>query len=158
MRLIIDLFFEQSDKHVEEQLDWFQNKVTLLAQSAKTRIFAAVNERRSELAAKIPLVASSRMQPAYDASKGERGSGIKKRILDRLQPTAIEAAQPIYTTIQADLLEGLNDLEAIINGMFRELAQAAEEQARIVAHNANIEVDEAASDPVNEDLLTSIPI
>ncbi len=78
-------------------------------------------------------------------------------MLNRLQPAAIEAAHPIYTTIQADLLEGLNELEIIMSGMFQQLAKAAEEQAKIVAHNANIEVNEAATDPVMISLLNSIP-
>lgn len=158
VRLIIDLIFQRKDMSVEEQLTWFQDKVALLAQTAKTRVLAAVRDRRSELAAKIPLVVQSRMQPSYKASKGESGSGIKKRILDHLQPAAVESARPIYSTIQADLLEGLSELESIINRMLGDLAQAAQEQAKIVAHNANIDVTEAATDPVMVDILNSIPI
>ena len=97
------------------------------------------------------------MQPAYHGSKGESGKGLKVRMLNRLQPAAIEAARPIYTTIQADLLEGLNELEIVMSGMFQELAKAAEEQAKIVAHNANIEVNEAATDPLLISLLNPIP-
>ena len=157
VRLLIELLFQRTDKQVEEQLVWFQKKVDLLAQAAKARVLTAVSERRSELAAKIPTVALNRMQPAYKGSKHEGGKGLKIRMLNRLQPTAIEAARPIYTTIQADLLEGLNDLEIIMSGMFQQLAKAAEEQAKIVAHNANIEVNEAAIDPVYVGLLDSIP-
>lgn len=158
VRLIIDLIFQRKDTSVEEQLTWFQDKVALLAQTAKTQVLAAVRDRRSDLAAKIPLVAQSRMQPSYKVSKGESGSGIKKRILDHLQPAAVESARPLYSTIQADLLEGLNELESIINRMLGDLAQAAQEQAKIIAHNANIDVTEAATDPVMVGLLNSIPM
>lgn len=157
VRLIIELLFHRTDQQVEEQLVWFQAKVALLAQGAKTRILTAVSERRSELAAKIPTVALHRMQPAYKGAKSESGMGLKIRMLKRLQPAAVEAAQPIYTTIQADLLEGLHELELIISGMFRDLAKAAGEQAKIVAHNANIEVTEATTDPVFMGLLDSMP-
>ena len=105
----------------------------------------------------MPLVAKGRMQPAYDNAKNESGAGMKRRILDHWDPAAREAAHPIFTTIQADLLEGTKDLEIIIIGMLRELTQAAEEQARIVAHNANIDVDDASIDPTIADLLNSMP-
>lgn len=82
---------------------------------------------------------------------------MKKRILALLEPKAVESAPPIYSTIQADLLEGLNNLEIIVIGMFRNLTQAAEDHARTVAHNANIDVDEASIDPVIADLLDSVP-
>lgn len=158
VRLIIELIFERKDTSVEEQLTWFQDKVALLMQTAKTRVLAAVRDRRSDLAAKIPLVAQSRMQPSYKASKGESGSGIKKRILDHLRPAAVESARPIYSTIQTDLLEGLNELESIINRMLGDLAHAAHEQAKIVAHNAHIGVNEAATNPVWVELLNSMPL
>jgi Dynamin family len=157
VHLITDLLLKRQDDRLNSQLAWFQDKVSLLAQSAKDKVFAAVRERRSELAAKMPLVAKGRMQPAYGKSKGESGSGMKRRILSHVEPVALESAQPIFSTIQIDLLEGLKDLEIILTGMFRGLTQAAEDQARIVAHNANIDVDEAAIDPTIADLLKSVP-
>jgi hypothetical protein len=156
-RLIIDLLFKRQDDRLESQLTWFQDKVSLLAQAAKDRVVAAVRERRTDLAARMPLVARGRMQPSYDKAKAESGTGMRRRILDHLEPAAIESAQPVFGTIQTDLLEGLKDLEIIIVGMFRDLTQAAEEQARIVAHNANIDVDEASIDPAIAALLRSIP-
>jgi len=67
---------------------------------AKDKVFAAVRERRSELAAKMPLVAKGRMQPAYGKAKDESGSGMKRRILNHVEPAAFESAQPIFSTIQ----------------------------------------------------------
>lgn len=157
VRTIVELTFHRRSEGVEEQLKWFTDKIAVLAQEASGRVRAAVRERRSELAAKMPLVAQSSMRPAYEACRDESGRGMKRRILDCLQPRALESARPIYHTIQVDLVEGLNDLEAIILGMFRSLAQAGDEQARIVAHNANIDVDSAAQDPDILGLLRSMP-
>lgn len=157
VRLVVELILKRTSEGVEDQLRWFQDKVAALAAEATSRVRAAVRERRTELAAKMPLVAKERMEPAYHASRGERGPGMKRRILEHLEPTAIQSARPIYSTIQADLVEGLKDLEAIIVGMYRTLAEAAEEQARIVAHNSNIDAGNAARDPVVTGILSSMP-
>lgn len=157
VRLIVELLFNRTDESIEKQLSWFQDKISTLATTAQNEVLAAVRERRMELAANMSIVAKQRMQGAYDAAKNERGPGMKKRILRLLEPVAIESAQPIYSTIRADLLEGLKDLELIIVGMFRNLTLAAEEHAQNVAHNANIDVDQAAMNPVISDILASAP-
>jgi hypothetical protein len=156
VRLIIDLLFHRKNELMERQLAWFQDKIKLLAQSAQNRILSAVTQRRSELAVKIPLVARNYMIPAYNDAKNESGRGMKARILDRISEAAVQAAPPIYDTIQKDLLEGLRDLDAVILGLFEELARSSKEQAGIVAHNAGIDIDEAAIDPVLHDLLASL--
>lgn len=155
--LVVEMAFGRNVDSMSDQLRWFQDKLASLAAESTSRVRAAVRERRSDLAARMPMVARSRMDPAYQASRDEAGPGMKRRILERLQPTAAESAQPIFSTIQADLVEGLADLEAMVSGMFRHLVQAAAEQARIVAHNANVDVDEAAHDPVLKRLLESMP-
>lgn len=161
IRLIIRIIFKrESEAGVEEQLNWFDQKVSLVSKAATGRVLSVVRERRSELASKIPVVARGMLQPAYDASKGERGKGMKRRILDILIPAANRSARPIYDTIQADLVEGLGDLEAVIIGMYAELAQTAEEQARIVAHNANIDAgdEDPELDPIVAEILETCPV
>jgi hypothetical protein len=157
VRLVIQLTFRRTSDEVEDQLRWFQDKVAMLATAATNQVRTAVRERRNDLAAKMPMVAKDMMRPAYESARGESGPGMKARILNHLKPTALRSAQPIFNTIQADLVEGLADLEAIIVGMFRTLVQAADEQARIVSHNANIDVDSAAQDPEIVALLCSMP-
>lgn len=157
VRLIIELLLNQKNEGIEAQLAWFQDKVSLLAQAAKDQVLAKVKECRSELAAKMPLVALSSMKPSYDVAKQESGRGMKQRILDHLEPTAIASAPPIYETIRQDLLDGLNNLEIIIVGMFSRLMEAAIKQVDIVVDNANIDVEAAAVDPVISDLIKSIP-
>jgi hypothetical protein len=156
VRLIIDLLFNKKDDSMEKQLEWFEDKVSLLVKTANDKILAAVRERRQELAATMPLIAKERMRPAYNDAKQEIGRGMKGRILEKLIATAHISAQPIYSTIQTDLLEGLKDLESNIDGMLRELARTAEEQAQTVAHNANIEIEDVPIDPVIDALLKSI--
>ncbi len=156
VRLIIDLLFNKKDDSIEAQLRWFQEKVSLLVKTANDKILATVRERRRELAATMPRVAKERMRPAYSDAKQEVGRGMKRRILEKLTNAAQASAQPIYSTIQNDLLEGLNDLEFNIDGMLRELSKTAEEQAQTVAHNANIEIENVPIDPVIADLLKSI--
>lgn len=157
VRLIIDLVFHRKDALMEQQLAWFQSKINLLAQAAQARLIAAVTQRRSELARKIPMVARSCMLPVYDLTKTESGSGMKTRILRRLEDSAVQSAPPIYGTIQTDLLDGLCDLDAIIIGLFNDLAASAKEQAKIVAHNAGIDINEATVDPVIKSILDSVP-
>jgi hypothetical protein len=156
IRLIIDLLFNRQDDSIEAQLAWFQDKVSLLVKTENDKILAAVRERRRELAAKMPLVARERMMPAYNTTKQESGRGMKRRILAKLTDAAQTSAQPIYSTIQTDLLEGLNDLEFNIGGMLREFSKTAEVQAETVAHNAIIEINEVPVDPVIADLLKSL--
>ena len=156
-RLIVDLMFHRRDALVEKQLAWFQEKVSLLAQTSRNRLVQAVTERRRELASKMPLVARQSMLPAYSSAKTESGTGMKARMLGRLMPTAIKAAPPIYDTIQTDLLEGLADLEVIILRLLRELADTANEQARIVAHNAAVDIDDASADPELKAILDTVP-
>ncbi len=157
IRLIAELLFHTADDRMEQQLEWFRSKINALADEAKREIASAVRERRGELAANMSMVARNRMQSGYDQAKEESGPGMRRRILGILEPTALDAARPIYDTIKSDLLEGLKDLELIIIGMFRKLKHEAQEQARIVAHNANIGIDEAAIAPEIVDILRSKP-
>jgi hypothetical protein len=157
VRLIIDLTFHRKDELMEQQLVWFQNKLKLLAQASHVRLMAAVTQRRSELAVKIPLVARNYMAPAYGDAKAESGPGMKNRMLARLGDTAVKSSPPIYDTIQTDLLEGLRDLDAVILGLFTELSEAARDQAKTVSHNAGIDIDAATIDPAVKALLETLP-
>jgi hypothetical protein len=155
--LVAELTLHHSDGLLDKQLAWFQEKVDLLAQTATSRLIAAITERRRDLANKIPLVARQIMIPAYTAAGGESGLGLKSRILDRLEKAALASASTIYETIQADLLEGLKDLEVIILRLFNELALTANEQAKTVAHNIAIDIDEAKLTPQVQAVLDSLP-
>ncbi len=107
--LIVELALNRNDDLLDKQLAWFQEKVALLAHTASSRLITAITERRRELANKVPLVAQQSMLPAYAAAKVESGLGMKSRILDGLEKTALSSAPAIYDTIQADLLEGLKE-------------------------------------------------
>jgi hypothetical protein len=154
-RIVEDTLYRQDDL-LEKQLIWFREKVSLLAQDTTLRLIDAITERRRELASKMPFVARQSMSPAYSAAENESGTGMKGRILQKLETEALSSAPVIYQTIQSDLLEGLNGLEAMILRMFNELAQTANEQAKTVAHNAAIDID-GAVDPEIIALLNSVP-
>lgn len=157
VRLIVELLFQHSDARMEEQLAWFEEKLELLAADGRTRILTKVRERRTELAEQMPRAALSRMRPAYQAAKDESGSGMKGRILNRISSAALASARPIFETIQRDLVEGLGDLESILTGLLTQLSGAAEDQARIVAENANIDVGKSAEDPDIRRILDARP-
>lgn len=157
VRLIVDLIFHRKDELMEQQLASFQDKIKLLTQESQSRLMAAVIQRRSELAVKIPLVAHNYMKPAYANAKTESGSGMKGRILATLESTAVRSAPPIYDTIQTDLLDGLRDLDAAMLGLFKQLAESTREQAMHVAHNAGIDIDEASINPEIKAILDSVP-
>lgn len=155
--LITELLFNQSDARVKQQLELFQDKIEFFANETKSNLISAVYERRRELAANMTIVAYNRMKSAYDTAKEESGRGMKRRMLDILRPAAIDSADPIYSTIKTDLLGGLQELELILVGMFMRLTKEAEEQARIVAHNANIGVDENAISPEIRRMIEAMP-
>ena len=73
--LIAELTLKRNDELLGKQLNWFEEKVALLAQIAGSRLIEAVTERRRELANKIPLVARQSMLPAYAAASEEKGPG-----------------------------------------------------------------------------------
>lgn len=155
--LIVELSLGHKDKSLSEQLSWFQDKIKLLAQASQSRLMAAVTARRSELAAKIPLVARNYMAPAYGDAKAESGPGMKNRMLALLGNAAITSATPIFNTIQTDLLDGLNELDTVILGLFDELVGAASTQVNNVVSNAAIDIDTAILDPEVQAILSAMP-
>ncbi len=82
---------------------------------------------------------------------------MKSRILRKLEESAVGAAPRIYATIQADLLEGLRDLDAVILGLFTKLIEASTVQANTVAQNAAIDIADSKTEPALKELLESIP-
>ena len=156
--LILDLTYKHRDTMLQQQLEWFRQKLKLLAEESQSRILAEVTKRRSELAIKIPWVAKNKMLPGYALAKQESGSGMKARILQRLENTAVPAAPDIYATIQSDLLEGLQNLDVAIKGLFSQLEYAAKAQATTVAQNASIDIDEVSIHPAIRDILNTRPI
>lgn len=158
IRLIAELLFKRTDTRVDRQLAWFRDKVSSLAKMSTTTVIDAIRERRSELAAKIPLVAKDLMKSAYEGAKSESGPGMKRRMLDQhLEPQAFKSAQPLYSTIRQDLLVGLNDLEVIIIGLLRDLSVNAKQHAETIINNAGVDIGERPLNPKIKALLDSMP-
>lgn len=158
IRLIVELLFKRTDTRVDSQLAWFKDKVSSLAKMSTTTVLDAIRERRSELAAKIPLVAKDLMKSAYEGAKTESGTGMKRRMLDQhLEPQAHKSAQPLYSTIRQDLLVGLNNLEVIIIGLLRDLSLNAKQHAETIINNAGVDIGERPLNPRIKVLLDSMP-
>jgi hypothetical protein len=142
---------------MNDRLSWFRQKIDLLTSDAERHATTVVQQRRAELAGKIPLLARQDMQPAYDSAKQEQGAGMKSRILAHLDAKVRVIATPLYNTIQAVLLEGLTELESQIRGLYERLTQTALEQARIVVNNATIDLDSVVIDPKVAAVLKDMP-
>ncbi len=82
---------------------------------------------------------------------------MKTRILDILTPQAINAAPKIYRTIEQDIRESLSELEDILGKLFEDLATACGEQAGLVAHNVNLDLDAAQVPTELKNILDTIP-
>ena len=116
-----------------------------------------VGECRRELANKITLVSRDFLKPAFASAKLETGPGMKARMLDRLIPVATKAAPVIFSTIYTDLTDGTAGLESVLLRLLGELQQVTLEQAKTVANNATIGLDDAAVQPEIRDILDSLP-
>ena len=82
---------------------------------------------------------------------------MKARMLDRLIPVATKAAPVIFFTIYTDLTEGTAGLESVFLRLLDELQQVTLKQAKTVANNALIGLNEAAVQPETRDILDSLP-
>lgn len=157
VELVIKLKLGRNGAGSAKQLAWFTEKMQLLAGQAQSDLKAVVMGRRSELAAKMPNVAGGYMAPAYESAKRESGTGMKVRMLDTLSRTAVSAAPPIFESIQADILEGTEELDVQLVGLLSSLATAAGQQIEVVKHNAGVDVDEASIPVEFRALIESAP-
>ena len=157
VELVIKLKLGRNGAGSTKQLAWFTEKMQLLAGQAQSDLKAVVMGRRSELATKMPNVACGYMAPAYESAKHESGRGMKVRMLDTLSRTAVSAAPPIFESIQADILEGTEELDVQLVGLLSSLATAAGQQIEVVKHNAGVDVDEASIPAEFRALIESAP-
>jgi hypothetical protein len=147
----------KTDSLTTRQLSAFRKRVEFDRQQCALQLAQEVAERRRQLAFGMAKVAKSAMVTGYERASEEKGPGMKQRMLGHLSPTARQAAPAIYQTIQHDITESLAVLESILGRLFEDLAAACGEQASIVAHNVNIDLDDA-NVPLNlRALLQNLP-
>lgn len=156
-QMVLELTVQGSSDLLDSNLKWFREKVRILVEDARSRILNQVQGRRRELAGHIPAVAHQQMRPTYNACKLEHGSGMKQRILARLVPGAVQAARPIYDTVQHDLVTGLDELQTAIVGLLHQVTDASVQQGQTVANNTSVDAGSAV-DPVIQRLLHSLPV
>ena len=146
----------RDDPMTTRQLESFRKRIEFDKEQCAVKLSHEVSERRRTLAFGMVRFAKTSMQPAYENASGERGSGMKSRMLGYLQPRAVGTAPQIYQTIEHDIRESLVSLEAILGQLFEGLAAACIEQANLVAHNVNIDLDSAQLTPELRDILTHL--
>jgi len=148
----------RDDELTTRQLSAFRKRVNFDKQQCVLKLADEVAERRRALAFGMSRVARDVMLPAYESASDEKGSGMKQRMLGHLTPKACQAAPMIYQTIQHDITESLSALESILGRMFEDLSTACVQQANMVAHNVNLDLDEARMPAELRDLLASLPV
>lgn len=148
----------RDDELTTRQLLAFRKRVNFDKQQCVLQLADEVAERRRALAFGMSRVARDVMLPAYESASAEKGSGMKQRMLAHLTPKACQAAPMIYQTIQHDITESLSALESILARLFEELSDACVKQANMVAHNVNLDLDEARMPPDLRDLMANLPV
>lgn len=115
----------------EEHLKWFQAKMAFLRDKCREVLNKQIRERRGKLTGDVYDTASGQMQPAYQDTKDESGTGMKARILGRVQSHAIHISSPLHESIESDLTEGLGavwlQLEVNLQRLFEEVRSKAEQ-------------------------------
>lgn len=145
------------DTMLQKQLESFHDKVKFLVQQADTQLKSEISARRRDLSNAIPNAVKTKMQPAYAAARDEVGAGMKTRVVQLLERSAVQTAPEMYDAIRQELLEGLTGLEQIAQRILQQLALTANQQAGNIAQNAAIDMNEAAVDPAIRDLLLGMP-
>jgi GTPase SAR1 family protein len=147
----------REDPMTVRQLANFRRRVEFDKEQCALKLSSEVAERRRALAFGMTRFAKEAMQPAYDKGRHERGPGMKLRILAALTPQAVNAAPKIFQTIEQDIRESLSALEDILGKLLEDLASACGEQAALVAHNVNLDLDTAQVPPELRNILDQIP-
>lgn len=116
-----------------EHLRWFHSKMDFLRDKCREVLAKQIRERRGKLTGDVYNTAQGQMQPAYRDTKDESGSGMKARILNRVQSHALHISSPLHESIESDLTDGLAEvwlqLEINLQKLFEEVRGKAEQIA-----------------------------
>ena len=104
-----------------------------------------IRERRGKLTGDVYDTAQGQMQPAYRDTRDESGTGMKARILSRVQSHALHISSPLHESIESDLTKGLGEvwlqLEINLHNLFEEVRGKAEQ----IGANATTDLQTNAS-------------
>ncbi len=142
---------------IQDGAHWFQEKVRLLMEDGVGHVIAQVRERRAELGEGIYSSAHDRMLPTYARCREERGSGMKRRMLDKLIPAARSAVRPLFESMRHDLHEGLSHLHGAIAAILDKVSVQALERGKTMVANSEIDAGQAV-DPAVAAVLESHPL
>jgi hypothetical protein len=114
-----------------EHLKWFHSKMGFLRDKCREVLAKQIRERRGKLTGDVYNTAQGQMQPAYRDTKDESGTGMKGRILSRVQSHALHISSPLHESIESDLTKGLGEvwlqLEINLQRLFEEVRDKAEQ-------------------------------
>lgn len=141
---------------LDQQLTSFRGRIAFASEQCALEMSQRVAEIRRQAANGMSHAAKASMVPAYERASGEAGPGVKIRMLDHIQPAAREAAAPIFSTIESDLVTRLGELESMLIPLFATLERACVEQATMIAGNLALDIDEARLTPEIRALLNGL--
>lgn len=141
----------------DQQLETFRRRLAFERQQCESQMAARIGEIRRQVIGSMSQTAKNRMSPSYEMASGESGPGMKLRMLGHLQPAARSAATPIFDNIRHDLIARLEELENLLLSLFEALNDECIEQAKKIAENVNLDIDEARVPEELRALLNEIP-
>jgi GTPase SAR1 family protein len=142
---------------LDRQLETFRRRLAFERQQCELKVAERIGEIRRQAAGGMTHTAKNHMMTAYELASDESGSGMKARMLGHLQPAARAAAPPIFDTIRHDLVERLTELESLLLSLFESLSGGCIAQARQVAENVNMDIDDARVPADIKTLLADVP-
>ncbi len=139
-----------------EHLKWFHSKMDFLRDKCREVLARQIRERRGKLTGDVYNTAQGQMQPAYRDTKDESGTGMKARILSRVQSHALHISSPLHESIESDLTKGLGEvwlqLEINLQRLFEEVRDKAEQ----IGANATTDLATDRSDRGFEDAIKTL--
>jgi hypothetical protein len=117
-----------------------------------------IRERRGKLTGDVYNTAQGQMQPAYRDTKDESGTGMKARILNRVQSHALHISSPLHESIETDLTKGLGEVWLQLEINLQRLFEEVRDKAQQIGANATTDLQSGLSTKTFPEALDSLDI
>lgn len=128
-----------------EHLKWFHSKMDFLRDKCREVLAKQIRERRGKLTGDVYNTAQGQMQPAYRDTKDESGTGMKARILNRVQAHALHISSPLHESIESDLTKGLGEVWLQLEINLQRLFEEVRDKAQQIGANATTDLQSSPS-------------
>lgn len=128
-----------------DHLKWFQTKMDFLREKCREVLAKQIRERRGKLTGDVYNTAQGQMQPAYRDTKDESGTGMKARILNRVQAHALHISSPLHESIESDLTKGLGEVWLQLEINLQRLFEEVRDKAQQIGANATTDLQSSPS-------------